>query len=267
MTDISRDEIHRIVLNGHPMFNAGFEWLLGPTDDLVAVASGQTAADALRHIDEHRPDVVVIDAGRRGDEVVGTITERAPDTRLLLMTEMESASPMLSDASQPFGCLVKPSSPAEILAAIRAVACGATVFGAGVFAMIRAQIGTRGRSVFPALTDREHEVLALLADGLGYADVARRLRVATKTVRNHMSNILMKLRVSRRGEAVDLARRFGLGSVTSHHRPAADSSPAAAEHTPPPSRSLPSTSTAPEPETTRSTTPRPAAARSVATRR
>lgn len=246
------------------MFNAGFEWLLGSADDLITVASGHTAADALRHIDEHRPDVVVVDAGRRSDEVVPTIIERAPTTRLLLMIEIEAPSSMPSDVSQPFGCLAKPSSPAEILAAIRAVACGATVFGAGVFAMIRAQIGTRGRSVFPALTDREHEVLGVLADGLSYTEAARRLRVATKTVRNHMSNILMKLRVSRRSEAVDLARRFGLGTITSHPRPTEDPIPATPGHIPPPTRSLPSTSTAPDSETTCSTSLRPTAGPPVA---
>ncbi len=252
--DASPQKKHRIVLNGHAIFNAGFEWLLTSAVDLVTAAAGHTVDDVLRQIDEHRPDVVVVEVGSGADDVVMAIIERAPDARLLLMVDKGTVPTVLPDVSVPFGCLTKTSAPSEILAAIRSLACGSTVFGDGVFTAVRAGIAAHRRSVFPALTEREHEVLALAAAGFGNADVARRLKVVTKTVRNHMSNILMKLRVSRRSEAVDLARLSGLtADVTQVSRSTGGSAPEGPARIAPQTRTPRSMSTAQEPVTIRST--------------
>ena len=248
---------HTVVLNGHPMFNAGFAWLLTGADDMRVAASGHDLADAVNHIDAHLPDVVVVDfapSSGRGVDLVRSLAEHAAGVRLLLMADTGdelAAFPTLPRTT--YGYLPKSSPPQEILSAIRSVACGSMVFGAGVSRTVCSRLADRGtRSVFPALTEREHEVLGLAANGLANMDIARRLHVAAKTVRNHMSNILVKLRVAGRADAIDLARRSGLGgTVTSPPCPTVGLDRVAPTRTPPPARSLPQASTARESATTR----------------
>ncbi len=98
------------------------------------------------------------------------------------------------------------------VAAVRAVARGAALFGAGIAAQMLSHFSrTAARSPFPQLTEREHEVLALLAAGPDNAAVARRLGVSSKTVRNHVSNIITKLHVVDRSGAIIRARDAGMG--------------------------------------------------------
>jgi DNA-binding NarL/FixJ family response regulator len=111
-----------------------------------------------------------------------------------------------------FGYTLKGSGPDEIVAAVRAVARGEALLGAGIAARMLSHFGrTAASSPFPQLTEREHEVLALLAAGRDNAAVAHRLGVSSKTVRNHVSNIITKLHVVDRSGAIIRARNAGMG--------------------------------------------------------
>jgi DNA-binding NarL/FixJ family response regulator len=110
------------------------------------------------------------------------------------------------------GYTLKGSGPDDIVAAARAVSRGEAVFGAGVAGrMLRHFSRTVTSAPFPQLTEREHEVLRLLAGGMDNTGVARRLAVSGKTVRNHVSNIVTKLQVPDRTTAIMRARDAGLG--------------------------------------------------------
>lgn len=113
------------------------------------------------------------------------------------------------------GYLVKGSSQAEILAAIRAVGAGEAVFGPAIAArLIEYFSGTSGPAqAFPDLTQREREVLVLIARGAGNAAISRELGISQKTVRNHVSNIFTKLRVADRAQAIIKAREAGMAST------------------------------------------------------
>ena len=113
-----------------------------------------------------------------------------------------------------YGYTLKGSAPEEIVAAVRAVGRGEALFGAGIAAQMLSHFGrTAASSPFPQLTEREHEVLGLLAAGRDNAAVARRLGVSSKTVRNHVSNIITKLHVTDRSGAIIRARDAGMGGA------------------------------------------------------
>jgi DNA-binding NarL/FixJ family response regulator len=112
------------------------------------------------------------------------------------------------------------AGPDEIVAAVRVVARGEALFGAGIVARIFQHLGRAATSSpFPELTERETEVLGLLAAGRDHAGVATRLGVSPKTVHNHLSNIITKLHVSDRSEAIFRARDVGLGGAGSGELP------------------------------------------------
>jgi DNA-binding NarL/FixJ family response regulator len=116
------------------------------------------------------------------------------------------------------GYLVKGAAGERIIGAVRAVAAGEAVFGADVAGRVLGVLaedrrGVRSAGPFPALTDREREILDLIAAGRSNTDIARRLVLSDKTVRNHVSNIFVKLQVADRAQAIVRAREAGLGGA------------------------------------------------------
>jgi DNA-binding NarL/FixJ family response regulator len=137
-------------------------------------------------------------------------------TRALILTMYDDDENVLAALrAGAYGYTLKGSGPDEIVAAVRAVARGEALFGAGIAAQMLSHFGrTAATSPFPQLTEREHEVLGLLAEGRDNAAVARRLGVSSKTVRNHVSNIITKLHVADRSGAIIRARDAGMGGAT-----------------------------------------------------
>ena len=136
-------------------------------------------------------------------------------TRALMLTMYDDDENVLAALrAGAYGYTLKGAGPDELVAAVRAVARGEALFGAGIAARMLDVFG-RSASVspFPQLTEREAEVLGLLATELDNAVVARRLGVSSKTVRNHVSNIITKLHVSDRSAAILRARDAGLGGA------------------------------------------------------
>ena len=209
--------IRVVIADDHPAFRAGLKVLLQDSGlDVVAeAADGLAAVDA---VVATRPDVALLDLqmpGLTGVEVTRRLQEVAPTTRVLVLTMIEADETVLAAIrAGAWGYLLKGAGQEEIERAVRAVADGQVVYGAGVAERVMAFFAARSGAVvgpFPQLSEREREVLTLAAQGRGNADIARRLFLSEKTVRNHVSSIFAKLGVTDRAQAVARARDAGLG--------------------------------------------------------
>lgn len=206
-----------VIADDHPAFRAGLRLLLQDSGlDVVAeAADGLSAVDA---VVEHRPDVALLDLqmpGLTGVEATRRLQEVAPGTKVLVLTMIEADETVLAAIrAGARGYLLKGAGQEEIERAVRAVADGQAVYGAGVAERVMAFFSAgSGAAVgpFPQLSEREREVLRLAAEGRANADIARRLFLSEKTVRNHVSSIFTKLGVTDRAQAVARARDAGLG--------------------------------------------------------
>ncbi|MCK2216299.1 response regulator transcription factor [Actinomadura sp. ATCC 31491] len=208
--------IRVLLADDHPLFVAGLRAVLDAEPGLEVAAVAVTGEDAVRLAAEHRPDVAVLDVSMPGgDGIAVTARLRAAGLpcRVLILTMYDDDENVVAALrAGAHGYALKGSGGEEIVAAVRAVARGEAVFGAGVAARLLAHFA-RAAAVapFPQLTEREHEVLGLVARGLGNAAIGQRLGLSAKTVRNHVSNILAKLHVADRAAAIVRAREAGLG--------------------------------------------------------
>jgi DNA-binding NarL/FixJ family response regulator len=212
------DAIRVAVVDDHPVFRLGMAGLLDSLPGITVVGQAADAAQALA-LPLEDVDVVLMDLHLGEDSGIETtreIVRRDPDARVLVVTMREDddavASCMRVGAR---GYLLKGASPDEVERAVRAVANGEVILGSAVAARAVAAL-TSGRSAvrvpFPELTDREREVLDLVARGHDNLTIARRLVLSPKTVRNVVSNVLTKLAVRDRAAAVVRAREEGLGT-------------------------------------------------------
>jgi DNA-binding NarL/FixJ family response regulator len=151
--------------------------------------------------------------GLSGVEATRAIAERAPHVAVLVVTMHEDDDSVFAAMrAGARGYLLKGAERDDLLRALRAVAAGDAIFGPRIAERIAAQFSSdRDGNPFTELTDREHEVLDLIAAGRSNTEIARTLVVAPKTVRNHISNIFAKLRVTDRAQAIVRAREAGLG--------------------------------------------------------
>lgn len=212
--------IRVLIVDDHPVVRSGLRALLAGVDDIEPVGEAADGITALAAVRDVRPDVVLMDLampGLSGVEVTRRLTTR-PETAALavLVLTMSDDDASLTAAVQAGarGYLLKDTGADEVIAAVRAVARGDVVFSRGVAPVVLALLQARTPPpaiVLPGLTDREREILALVARGLGNQAIAARTGISAKTVANTVSNVLVKLGVADRGEAVELARRSGLG--------------------------------------------------------
>ncbi len=206
-----------LIADDHPLFRQGIGALLrdAPETDLVGEAADGEEAIALTR--ELRPDVVVMDIsmpGLDGVTAARRLAEAHPQVAVLMVTMMDDDG-SVSDALRAgaAGYILKGAQPAEILRAVLAVADGQAIFGAGIGARLEQILGaaTSTAAAFPDLTPREGEILVRLANGDENHAIALRLGLSEKTVRNNVSNIFTKLRVTNRAAAVARARDAGIG--------------------------------------------------------
>jgi DNA-binding NarL/FixJ family response regulator len=208
-----------LVVDDHPLFLDGVRAALTGADDLELVGEARDGAGALAAAAEVAPDVVLLDIGlpdTSGIEVARTLLAGRPDVRVLMMTMSDDDQTVVAALrAGARGYVVKGAGRADLLGAVRTVAGGGAVFSPAVADRLGtyfASLSTLpGRDAFPTLTEREREVLELIARGYDNRRIARELFLSDKTVRNHVSNVLGKLDVESRGEAVIRARNAGLG--------------------------------------------------------
>jgi len=210
-----------LIADDHPLFRRGLRAALADAGSVSVLGEASDGAAAVSTACELGADVVLMDLhmpGTGGIDATRQIAARSPGTAVLVLTMFDNDESLFTAMrAGARGYLVKGAERDEIVRAIEAVAAGDVVFGAGVAAralafFATAPAGSRAARPFPELTDREVEILQLIADGCSNLDIARRLHLADKTVRNHVSNVFAKLQVTDRPQAIVRARQAGLGS-------------------------------------------------------
>jgi DNA-binding NarL/FixJ family response regulator len=215
-------KIRVLIADDHPFFRDGLRVLLDATPDTELVGEANDSEEAVALAKELSPDVVLMDLrmpGPGGIEATREILSKNPNVGVLVVTMVEEDDSVFAAMrAGALGYLLKGADKQETLAAIRAVARGEAVFGPGIARrLIRyfdspASTPQRApRSIFPELTDREREILVLVAAGKNNQEIAESLYLSLKTVRNYVSNIFTKLQVADRAHAIDRAREAGLG--------------------------------------------------------
>lgn len=213
-----QESIQVAVVDDHPVFRLGMSALLGSLDGVEVVGDAADAAAAHQLVASTTPDVVLMDlhlGEDSGIEATRDLLRSHPDLAVLVITMQEDdESVVASIRAGARGYLLKGASPDEVERALRAVANGEMILGPKIAARAMATV-TAGRTAarvpFPELTDREREVLDLVARGFDNTTISRRLVLSPKTVRNHVANVLGKIGAPDRSAAIVVAREGGLG--------------------------------------------------------
>ena len=214
-----KDTIRVLIADDHPLFREGMRGRLDRVADIEVVGEAASGDEVIELAHRLEPRVILMDIkmpGLNGIEATREIQQSTPHIGVLVLTMFEDDDSVFAAMrAGAKGYLLKDSGGEEVVNAIRAVASGEAVFGPGVaeriigfFSVPRPAAPQRA---FPELTEREEEVLSLVAQGKSNQEISRRLFVSLKTVRNHVSNILLKLQVADRAQAVIRARDAGMG--------------------------------------------------------
>jgi len=209
-----------VIADDQPLMRAGFRAVLEATGSIEVVAEAGDGEGAIRAAEAHRPDVVLMDIRMPGTDGIEA-TRRLPRDRVLILTTF-GLDDYIVDALRAgaSGFLTKDAPAADLVAAVRAIAAGDAVLSPAVTRRLLDRVGARlpatargGRDAadgLAELTDREREVLHLIASGLSNGEIAAALVVAEPTVKTHVSNVLGKLGLRDRVQAVIFAYEHGL---------------------------------------------------------
>ncbi|MFI6284524.1 response regulator [Streptomyces sp. NPDC051018] len=222
-----RIPVRVVIADDHPMFLFGLRAALASSPDVEVVGEAAGGEELIAVAARTAPDVVLTDLampGTDGIPAIRALLAHRPETAVLVLTMHEEDKALFGALrAGAHGYLLKGADRAEIVRAVLAVASGNAVYGEAVarrivsfFTGAHQQYASR---VFPELTEREREILELLATGRGNHQIARRLVLTEKTVRNHVSAILSKLGVHDRAAAVARARDAGLGRAREQDGP------------------------------------------------
>ena len=208
------DRIRVLLCDDHELVRKGLETLLAAEDDVTVVATAGTAEDAIRLAAETKPDVVVMDVrlpGRSGIEACRDIRAARPETHVLMLTSFADDEALFTSImAGAAGYVLKQIRGTDLITAIRDVSSGRSLLDPSlterVLARLRGEAGA-GDDITEDLTKQERKILALVAEGMTNRQIAERVFLAEKTVKNYVSNILMKLGLSRRAEAAAFVAR------------------------------------------------------------
>jgi DNA-binding NarL/FixJ family response regulator len=202
----------RVVLaDDHPIWRDGVRADLG--DGFWVVGEAGTAEEAIALIDREDPDLVVCDLHMPGGGGLKVARERGKRTRIVMLTVSEQERDLLDAvAAGAVGFLVKSTPPDELRGALLRAAQGEPVFSPALASLVLGEFRrlTRAAGVAQPLSDREREVLQLVARGHTYREIGETLHIASKTVENHVRNILAKLRLNRKQELIRYAVEHGI---------------------------------------------------------
>jgi DNA-binding NarL/FixJ family response regulator len=216
------EPIRILIADDHPLFRDGLRVLLESVPDMQVLGEATAGDEVITQARALQPDLILMDIqmpGTNGIEATRRILQTSPHIRVLILTMFEDdESVFAAIRAGARGSLLKGAVQEETLRAIRAVASGEAIFGPAVASRLMHYFGSMGSAgtsrpaqFFPELTEREYEILALIAGRKSNADIAAQLVLSPKTVRNHVSNILSKLQVADRAETMRAAWAAGLG--------------------------------------------------------
>ena len=208
-----------LIADDHPLFRHGIQALLNATSDIEVVGEAKTGEEVIALAATLQPDVILMDIqmpGVNGIEATRRILQTSLHIRILMVTMFEDdASVFTAMRAGARGYALKDTEKAEMLRAIRAVGGGEAIFSPAIatrllefFAAPRPVLPPQ---VFPELTEREREILNLIALGHSNNEIASRLVLSPHTVRNYVSNVFSKLQVADRAHAIVRAREAGMG--------------------------------------------------------
>jgi DNA-binding NarL/FixJ family response regulator len=208
-----------VVADDHALFRYGLKAMLANAEDFEVVGEAATGEEVVETVAQTRPDIVLMDIqmpGISGIEATRRVLERDPSIGVVVVTMFEDDDSVFAAMrAGARGYVLKGADAEEVLKVLGAVAEGEAHFGPEIarrlMAFFSAPKPAAPSEAFPELTAREAEVLDLIAQGWNNTEIAKRLYLSQKTVRNHVSNIFLKLQVADRAQAIVRAREAGLG--------------------------------------------------------
>ncbi len=220
IVDSAQEGLRILLVDDNDLFRAGLRSLLEEHGGVQILGEAVNGAEAVRLVGELAPDVVVMDLNMpamSGVEATRHISALSPLTRVIVLTiSDEDADVMDAIVAGACGYLLKDSSIADVVAGIRSAAVGASLISPTIASKMLQQMRATSadtamaKTINAELSDRELEVLKLIANGKDNAQIAAELVISPKTVKNHISNILMKLQISNRIQAAVYAVRSGI---------------------------------------------------------
>lgn len=213
------ERIRVLIADDHTLFRHGIRALLASVADIELVAEAAGGEEAVALAAQLDPDVILMDIkmpGTNGIEATRRIMQADPAARVVVLTMLEDDDSVFAAMrAGARGYVVKGADEGEMLRVMRSVARGEALFGPTIAERLMNFFSGAGSSAsaqpFPGLTEREREILALIAQGHGNSEIASRLFLSPKTVRNHISSIFDKLQVTDRAQAIVRAREAGMG--------------------------------------------------------
>lgn len=216
--------VRLMIVDDHTLFREGLRAIFKAVPDIEIVGEAGDGSTAVQMALELQPEIILMDIQMEypnGIEACKRILEAQPDIAVIMLTMLEDADSLFAAmVAGAKGYVLKGADKAEVLKTIRAVADGEVLFGAAIASRMTdffRSVGSAPRiarpqaAPFPELTEREYEILELIAQGLNNADIGERLTIAPKTISNHISHIFNKLQVADRTQAVIKARKAGMG--------------------------------------------------------
>ena len=212
------DPLRVLIADDHPLFRKGMRALLIAAQDIEVVGEATTGQEVIELAATLQPDVILMDLqmpGINGIEATRQILHTSPHIRILVITLFEDDASVFSALrAGARGYVLKDAKEEEMLRAIRSVGSGEAIFSPAIATRLidffAAPRPDASKEIFPTLTEREREILQLLARGSPNHDIAKQLALSVKTVNNYVSNIFSKLQVTDRAQAIIRARDAGL---------------------------------------------------------
>ena len=207
-----------LIADDHPLFRHGIRELLNLASNIQVIGEATTGEEAISQAEALHPDMILMDVnmpGVNGIEATRRILQDSPHIRILVVTMFEDDGTVFAAMrAGARGYILKDAEKETILRAIQAVGNGEAIFSPTIATRLidffTTQASTLPKEIFPSLTEREREILQLIARGKSNADIARELSLSPKTIYNYVSNILSKLQVADRTQAIIRAREAGL---------------------------------------------------------
>jgi DNA-binding NarL/FixJ family response regulator len=214
-----QEDIRVLIADDHTLFREGLQALLLSVPEIEVIATVEDGRQAIEAAAQYQPDVILMDLQMpelNGIEATRQIIQTSPHIGVIVVTMFEDDDSVFAAMrAGARGYILKGADQNEVRRAIQAVARGEALFGPAIAARLMNYFSPAAPSpsqTFPELTEREREILGLIAQGANNAQIATRLTISQKTVRNHVSNIFNKLQVTDRVQAALRAREAGLGN-------------------------------------------------------